>query len=535
MLASFISPPPPASSPPPPLLAGSPKEELVEAEGLAISSQEDESRSTRVSDAFATPTTPPSVSGGGGRRKRKRDSITNGTLAEGGTVKAAFDGGCYISVQIHRKQFLGIIFDAKELQEAAVSGASSSVLSHIEYRRQTREDISPIPDFESLKFADRSVVRRARQQELQQCFESTDGDATPQSRKPVQARIRVSRRPKRVVVIGAGFAGLAASLELQTFADCEVVLLEARERVGGRCVAESSLSDGQITEEIVDMGPTWLLDEGGVSPLLEECRAAGLSIQVTKPLPDSGAADPLLQYAKDAACPEVEVASALLRIVEHLESVDAGKKGGCAIESTHSLLSFGHQLSLGLNAPLQHGPERQPQTPEVIMIEEGFGMLLSQLADSVSDLRLGWPVSRIVRGRTEDPAASSTGGSFDCCVYGDRGESIAADAVIVTVPVGVLKEGRIQFEPSLPEPTLKALSELCPVLVNKISLQFEVNFWGASLEDRLVARSSSGAPPSDLYVFRDLSSVCKCPTILATLSGSAVRTCYSNLAILMLT
>ncbi|MBK8232950.1 MAG: FAD-dependent oxidoreductase [Candidatus Eisenbacteria bacterium] len=65
----------------------------------------------------------------------------------------------------------------------------------------------------------------------------------------------------RVVVIGAGFAGLAAAYELKT-AGYDVLLLEARERVGGRVLSFSDFVAGRNVEggaELVGSNhPTWM-------------------------------------------------------------------------------------------------------------------------------------------------------------------------------------------------------------------------------------------------------------------------------------
>ena len=59
----------------------------------------------------------------------------------------------------------------------------------------------------------------------------------------------------RTVVIGAGFAGLAAADELRR-AGVEVVVLEARDRVGGR-VWSRQLSGGAV----VEMGAEFVLPQ----------------------------------------------------------------------------------------------------------------------------------------------------------------------------------------------------------------------------------------------------------------------------------
>src|ERR1700754_4924408 len=66
---------------------------------------------------------------------------------------------------------------------------------------------------------------------------------------------------KRIVVIGAGFSGLAAAYELQR-AGYEVTVVEARNRVGGRVLSFSDLVPGKNVEgggELIGSNhPTWV-------------------------------------------------------------------------------------------------------------------------------------------------------------------------------------------------------------------------------------------------------------------------------------
>ncbi len=61
----------------------------------------------------------------------------------------------------------------------------------------------------------------------------------------------------------------------------------------------------------------------------------------------------------------------------------------------------------------------------------------------------------------------------------NRGD-FTADAVIVTVPLGVLKNNGIRFTPELPAAKQKAIQQLQMGVVNKIGLKFPQIFWPAN-------------------------------------------------------
>jgi monoamine oxidase len=75
-----------------------------------------------------------------------------------------------------------------------------------------------------------------------------------------QSQAQVSSRP-RVLVIGAGFAGLSCAYQLQR-AGADVQVLEARNRVGGRVLTLNNFVEGQRIEAGAELvggnHPTWM-------------------------------------------------------------------------------------------------------------------------------------------------------------------------------------------------------------------------------------------------------------------------------------
>src|SRR5262249_12449571 len=64
----------------------------------------------------------------------------------------------------------------------------------------------------------------------------------------ISNRIGVTATPKKVVIVGAGLAGLSAAYELNQ-AGHDVTILEARSRPGGRvCTLREPFSDGLVAE-----------------------------------------------------------------------------------------------------------------------------------------------------------------------------------------------------------------------------------------------------------------------------------------------
>src|SRR6185437_6163607 len=88
---------------------------------------------------------------------------------------------------------------------------------------------------------------------------------------------------ERVVVIGAGIAGLTAANAL-THAGVECAVLEARDRIGGR------LHTADLGGSPVDLGGSWIHMPDG-NPMTAFARLAGVTCGSADPVPEMAAFD----------------------------------------------------------------------------------------------------------------------------------------------------------------------------------------------------------------------------------------------------
>jgi len=247
-----------------------------------------------------------------------------------------------------------------------------------------------------------------------------------------------------VVVIGAGAAGLACARMLAD-AGVETVVLEARDRVGGRVLTFRTPSGA-----VVELGAQVVhgTDEDALDQLL---RRAG---------------HPTAALADDSAVAVVEQgrrwnAPALMRdrppapwMVEHsLGGLGTGPVGAALERLPDHARSLarvwleqvlgGDTWTLDLEGVSAMRAGQRPGLERVVV--GGFDVVVSALADGL-DIRVGSPVSAVLwaDARAEVHAV----------------EAFVADAVVVTVPPSVIADGALAFKPQLPREKVAALGPL---------------------------------------------------------------------------
>ncbi len=277
-----------------------------------------------------------------------------------------------------------------------------------------------------------------------------------------------------VIVVGAGVAGLTSARDLQN-AGAQVIVLEARDRIGGRTTT--------IVREgfALDLGASWIhgVDGNPVTDLAAEVGADLIATDVESAIgfdaatPNGLVDDAALARAGARLDAAVEAGYDADRDQPVRLVVDAAVRGASADEAR--LIRF---LAASAIENEYAGSIDQLSAwwfDEAggfgggdAMIAGGYGQLPAMLADEL-DVRL----TTVVTGITW---------SDDGVVVQTASDSVEADAVIVTVPLGVLQSGAISVEPALPEAHQAAIAGLGMGVLNKVFLQFDEIFWDDTVD-----------------------------------------------------
>ena len=286
-----------------------------------------------------------------------------------------------------------------------------------------------------------------------------------------------------VVIIGAGVAGLAAARTLLA-AHKNVLVVEARERIGGRAVTDSTTFGFPF-----DQGAQWI-EAGKTNPamaILREANAKPILDRQEQTLCLAGAELPREEYArfeKIALTASRKIAEAL-RKPPPLSSlgVTPGKEPDVIVGRLLTPQDALERLAYALVGPLEAGVEnnelsardftRQPDTEPQYSVAEGLGALIAR-----------WGAKVPVKLATRVVRVDSTGTQVQ--VVTTNGE-LNARTVIVTVPTGVLAAGSFGFAPQLSAARREAIAQLPMALYNKVALSFS-----RKLIDAPAGRSVSG-------------------------------------------
>ena len=271
---------------------------------------------------------------------------------------------------------------------------------------------------------------------------------------------------QRIVVIGAGMAGLAAARRLAD-AGMDVTVVEARDRIGGRTWTDTSLGVP------IDLGAAWIHGPEGnpITELADQVGARRVETDFDKPA--------LFQDGRDLGADVVQTTLKRWReITKELGALseDAGEEESVATglaevadmndplvqwsvasEIVGDYAADPDELSLKWL-----GNEGEFGGPDLVL-PGGYTQLAQHLARGLN-IRLTAEVSRVTYGGSGVQVATSQG-------------VVEADRAIVTIPLGVLKAGTIAFDPPLPDEKQSAIERLGFGLLDKVVLKFDEPFW----------------------------------------------------------
>lgn len=323
------------------------------------------------------------------------------------------------------------------------------------------------------------------------------------------------------IVVGAGVSGLTAA-RLLTRHGQRVVVLEARERIGGR--THTDRTDGLVT----DLGASWIhgIDD---APLFDAVQAFGMryvEFTVGSYQPYSR---PTAYYGPDGtrlADTQVEAFADDVHAFDELlsrtiESAASGTSYGEVVEATLAGLDWEfertarvreflahraeEQYGAAIDALDAHGLDDDETLGDEVVFPDGYDRLPAGLAKGL-DIRLNHPVTS-VRWGSHGVVVDASGAGF------------RADRVVVTAPVGVLKSGGISFEPPLPEPLTGALERLDMNAFEKVFLRFPAKFW----DDGVYAIRRQGEAGRWWHSWYDLTTLHGTPTLLTFAAGDCAR------------
>ena len=277
----------------------------------------------------------------------------------------------------------------------------------------------------------------------------------------------------RVLVLGAGMAGLAAARALAQ-QNYDVTVLEARDRIGGRTWTSRQWPDAPL-----DLGASWIhgIEGNPLTALAEEIEARTFVTSYDSSIVFGPDGEPIDERT------EAQLERLSEEISEHILTAQDADNDQSVRRTVERALGWSSlsadekaRVDFVLNSEYEH--EYSGSTEELstywfddgdgfdgddVIFLDGYETLVDALAEGLR-IETNRPVQRIEWTEEQVVVTSGT----------DR---FTADYVVVTLPLGVLKSGDVVFEPALPRNKQRAISALGMGVLNKCYLRFPSVFW----------------------------------------------------------
>lgn len=282
-----------------------------------------------------------------------------------------------------------------------------------------------------------------------------------------------------VIVIGAGAAGVAAARTLSA-ASRRVIVLEARDRIGGRVYTDYNFGPFPVErgaeflhgrnsrgrELARELGLTHVeaLSIRKIHTAIDGRVRHVLSWFLTTPASWSFLATlfSMWRLSADGKAPDASLAEV---------AAEASPEVRLLVEAIcNSAGTDAHALSTReVGRIMRHGEETEGD----FRVREGYGRLIESLARGL-DVRLSTPAHVIEWSEREV-----------------RVDALRARAAVITLPISLLQGGALRFVPELPPQKLAAIEALKMAPALKVLLRFRERFWPEDASALLM----EGAPP----------------------------------------
>lgn len=315
---------------------------------------------------------------------------------------------------------------------------------------------------------------------------------------------------RHIIIIGTGLSGLRAASVLLRYAGVSLTVLEARDRIGGRTHTSSTHS----WKTPLDLGCSWIHGTEGnpLTPIARETKSVYFEL-TTCALHDNEA------WLDSKEC------STVFDFVLNLgkQAVEYSKAYHNEIPVDRSFYSFCLEQIAASDcltptekdraAKLAHlytnitAEDVTKQSLRNYLLEEELPgaspMLASTYAPLVEHIARPALEAGIIQLQQQVTKVTHESTGSVCLDFLDRQtgkyHTLRADAVLCTVPLGVLKAKSIQFQPDLPLPLSEAIEALGMGTAEKLYIKMKSAFWR---RDRTAAKSVSPYPlGSDIYAF----------------------------------
>jgi monoamine oxidase len=340
--------------------------------------------------------------------------------------------------------------------------------------------------------------------------------------------------PERVLIVGAGWAGLTAANALRN-AGVKCVVLESRRRIGGRARTVD------VGGSPVDLGCSWIhepvgnpmstfADQAGIGQLNADIEADAARFRFFDGFTDGEVptADALQTFAHllnfEQEEPDLSAQlgpdasardGAKLYLDEQGLAGDARRRAEFLLRVVLQQTDAIDWRKLNFDYTANYDPV-YTGVGEGNFPEGGYVGLVRAMAGR-ADVRLGQWVKRIERhgdGVAVIAHDRTTG----------RRRTYRGSHVIVTLPLGVLQSRTVEFAPGLPASKRRAIGAPFAGQFEKVALTFAEPFWEDDLKTHMLYLSERVSMEFPLWI--DLQRIAGLPTLVAFCSGHYARDTY---------